>query len=452
MKLRFLPFLLALSAGSFAAPAVRPPLPNIVFVMVDDMGHADIGPYGQRLISTPHLDRMAAEGIRFTAAYAGATVCAPARSVLMTGQHLGHTRVRDNKAIAGGALDQNQDRRVTLEAEDITVAEVLKGRGYMTGMTGKWGLAEPGTAGEPNLKGFDAWFGFLNQNHAHTHYPDYLWRDQQKVTVDANRDGRRQQHSHDLFTGFALDFIRRHTRQPFFLYVPYTLPHAEMAVPSTGSYEHKAWTEEERIHAAMIGMIDRDMGRIFGLLEELALDENTVVFFCSDNGGARRYDGRFDSNRGLRGKKGDLYEGGLRVPMLVRWPGKIPPGITSDLPWTFADVLPTLADIAGAAGPVKIDGMSVLPSLLGKPQDLERMLYWERHAGGFQQAVRLGAWKGVRRDGEPFELYNLDRDPGETRNVAEVNAAVVRRIEKLMQDAHVPSPNWPRQNAVVSRK
>lgn len=451
MKLRSFASILALPVCILGVPAARPSLPNIVFVLVDDMGHADIGPYGQRLIDTPHLDRMAAEGIRFTAAYAGATVCAPARSVLMTGQHLGHTRVRDNMALAGGVLDQNQDRRVPLETGDVTIAEVLKGRGYLTGMAGKWGLAEPGTPGEPNLKGFDEWLGFLNQDHAHTHYPEYLWRDQQKVTIEPNRDGRRRQHSHELFTAFALDFIRRHQRQPFFLYLPYTLPHAEMAVPTIGAYEHKPWTENEKIHAAMIGMIDRDMGRIFELLEELALAESTIVFFCSDNGGARRYDGRFDSNRGLRGKKGDLYEGGLRIPMLVRWPGKIPAGSTSNLPWTFADVLPTLADISGAAGPVDIDGMSILPNLLGQAQDQERMLYWERHAGGFQQAVRLGPWKGIRRNGQPFELYNLERDPGETRNVAETNLAVVRRIEKLMTDAHVPSPHWPHQDAVVSR-
>lgn len=271
--------------------------------MVDDMGYRDIGPYGQQLIATPNLDRMAREGLRFTQAYVGASVCAPSRSVLMTGQRLGHTRVRGNAGMSGGVLDHNQARRVVLEPEDVTVAQVLKARGYVTGMTGKWGLGEPGSTGEPNYKGFDEWFGFLNQNHAHTHYPDYLWRNQQKVTIEANVAGKRGQHTHELFTNFAFDFIKRRSGGPFFLYLPYTLPHQEMAVPSLGAYADRPWSEEEKIHAAMISLIDRDMGRLFDLLKELKIDDQTVVFFTSDNGGARRYDGRFDSNAPLRGPK-----------------------------------------------------------------------------------------------------------------------------------------------------
>jgi arylsulfatase A-like enzyme len=436
-------FFLFAPAGIAVAATAPIARPNIIFVMVDDMGPSDIGPYGQKAIQTPHLDRMAAEGVRFTAAYTGGSVCAPARSVLMTGQHLGHTRVRGNSGAAGGVLDHNKARRVPLEPEDITVAQVLKTRGYVTGMTGKWGLGEPGSTGEPNLKGFDEWFGYLNQNHAHTHYPDYLWRNQQKATIEPNFNGRRQQHTHELFTNFAFDFIRKHSGRPFFLYLPYTLPHQEMAVPSLGIYADKPWKEEEKIHAAMIDLIDRDMGRLIGLLKELRIDENTIVFFCSDNGGARRYDGRFDSNGSLRGSKGSLYEGGLRTPMLVRWPGKIRPGTTSDLPWMFADVMPTLAELAGAAVPPNIDGVSVLPAILGQRQQLDRMLYWEQGPGGNQRAVRWGRWKGIRREGNPFELYDLAADPGETTNVAGANAATVRRIEEFMAAAHVPSPNWP---------
>jgi arylsulfatase A-like enzyme len=431
---------------SAAQSASRAALPNIIYVMVDDMGPSDIGAYGQQVIKTPHLDRMAKEGIVFTQAYAGASVCAPSRSVLMTGQHLGHTRVRGNSGQAGGVLDHNRARRVPFEPEDVTVAQVLKARGYVTGITGKWGLGEPGTMAEPNFKGFDEWFGFLNQNHAHTHYPDYLWRNLEKVTIEPNVNGRRQQHTHELFTNFALDFIHRRSQQPFFLYLAYTLPHAEMAVPSLGAYADQPWTEEEKIHASMIDMIDRDMGRLLATLKELKIDETTIVFFCSDNGGARRYDGRFDSNGVLRGKKGDVYEGGLRSPMLVRWPGKIRAGSTSALPWTFADVLPTLADLVGTAVPPGVDGASVMPAILGKRQSLDRMLYWEQYGRSFQQAVRWGRWKGIRRDdGTPFELYDLNADPGETRNLAAANASVVRRMEAFMESAHVPSPNWLRR-------
>jgi arylsulfatase A-like enzyme len=451
LPLILLPFLVSLLSAQTPA---RAPLPNIIFVMVDDLGYRDIGPYGQKLIATPHLDQMAREGLRFTQAYTGASVCAPSRSVLMTGQHLGHTRVRGNSGMSGGVLDHNQARRVVLEPEDVTVAQVLKARGYVTSMTGKWGLGEPGSTGEPNHKGFDEWFGFLNQNHAHTHYPDYLWRNQQKVTIEANMDRKRGQHTHELFTNFAFDFIKRRSGQPFFLYLPYTLPHQEMAVPSLGAYADRPWTEEEKIHAAMISLIDRDMGRLFDLLKELRIDDNTVVFFTSDNGGARRYDGRFDSNAPLRGAKGDVFEGGLRTPLLVRWPGKVPAGSTSDLPCMFFDVLPTLADLAGAPVPPRIDGVSLRPTLFGQRQELDRMIYWEQYSGGFQQAVRWGKWKAIRRDGAPasFELYDLKSDPGEATNVAAANAPVVQRIEKYMAEAHTPSANWSRRDAAAGKK
>lgn len=455
MKRLLLPILFSVLAGLLSAQTPpRTPLPNIIFVMVDDMGYRDIGPYGQKLIATPNLDRMAREGLRFTDAYVGGSVCAPSRSVLMTGQHLGHTRVRGNAGMSGGVLDHNQARRVPLEPEDVTIAQVLKARGYATGMTGKWGLGEPGSTGDPMFKGFDEWFGFLNQNHAHTHYPDYLWRNQQKVTIEANVGGKRGQHTHELFTNFAFDFIRRHRARPFFLYVPYTLPHQEMAVPSLGEYADRPWKQEEKIHAAMIDLIDRDMGRLFELLKELRVDDNTVVFFTSDNGGHRRHDGLFESNAPFRGLKGDVYEGGLRAPLLVRWPGKVPAGTTSDLPCMFFDVLPTLADLAGAPVPPRIDGASLRPALLGQRQELDRMIYWEQYSGGFQQAVRWGKWKGIRRDGTPanFELYDLSADPGETKNVAAANAAVVQRIEKYMTEAHTPSSNWSRRDAAVPAK
>ncbi|MBI4622715.1 MAG: arylsulfatase [Verrucomicrobia bacterium] len=431
-----------------AQAAARERLPNIIYIMVDDMGYADIGPYGQKVIRTPRLDRMAAEGLRFTDVYTGASVCAPSRSVLMTGQHLGHTRVRGNAGMAGGIPDHNGARRVPLEPHDITVAEVLKSRGYVTGMTGKWGLGEPGSTGEPNWKGFDEWFGYLNQNHAHTHYPDYLWRNQQKLTIEPNVNKQRGQHTHPLFTDFALDFIRRQSQRPFFLYVPYTLPHQEMAVPSLGAYANESWTEEEKVFAAMITLIDQDVGRMLDLLRELRIEDNTIVFFCSDNGGWRRYEGRFDSNKPFRGAKGDLWEGGLRTSMIVRWPGRVPSGASSDLPWYFADVMPTLAELAGAAVPPNIDGVSVLPAILGQRQSLDRMLYWEQYGGGaLQQAARWGRWKGIRHEAAAvtFELYDLAADIGETRDVAAGNPDVVRRMEAFLASAYTPSPNWFRQ-------
>jgi arylsulfatase A-like enzyme len=455
MKRLLLPILFSLFAGLLSAQTpARAPLPNIIFVMVDDMGYRDIGPYGQQLIATPNLDRMAREGLRFTDAYVGGSVCAPSRSVLMTGQHLGHTRVRGNAGMSGGVPDHNGARRVPLEPEDVTIAQVLKARGYVTGMTGKWGLGEPGSTGDPMFKGFDEWFGFLNQNHAHTHYPDYLWRNQQKVTIEANVGGKRGQHTHELFTNFAFEFIKRHVSRPFFLYVPYTLPHQEMAVPSLGAYADRPWKQEEKVHAAMIDLIDRDMGRLFALLKELRIDDHTVVLFTSDNGGHRRHDGLFDSNAPFRGLKGDVYEGGLRAPLLVRWPGKVPAGATSELPCMFFDVLPTLADLAGAPVPPRIDGVSLRPTLLGQRQDLDRMIYWEQYSGGFQQAVRWGKWKAIRRDGTPatFELYDLSADPGEAKNVAAANAAVVQRIEKYMTEAHTPSPNWSRRDSAAPTK
>jgi len=447
-------FALGSSLPAAAQPAPATERPNLIFVMVDDMGYRDIGPYGQKLIATPHLDRMAREGLTFTQAYVGASVCAPSRSVLMTGQHLGHTRVRGNAGMSGGVPDHNGARRVPLEPEDITVAQVLKARGYVTGMTGKWGLGEPGSTGDPMFKGFDAWFGFLNQNHAHTHYPDYLWKNQEKVTIEANVAGKRGQHTHELFTNFAFDFIRRHRGRPFFLYLPYTLPHQEMAVPSLGAYADRPWKQDEKVHAAMIDLIDRDMGRLFALLQELGLDEKTVVFFTSDNGGHRRHDGLFDSNAPFRGLKGDVYEGGLRAPLLVRWPGRIPAGSRSDLPCMFFDVLPTLADLAGAPPPPGIDGMSLRPTLLGQRQNSDRMIYWEQYSGGFQQAVRWNRWKAVRREGNPasFELYDLVADVAESRNVAAAHPEVVRQIEAYMTTAHTPSPNWSRRDALAPKK
>lgn len=422
--------------------------PNIVFIMGDDLGYADLSCYGQKLIKTPQLDRLASQGTLFTQCYAGAAVCAPSRSVLMTGQHTGHTRVRDNSPKIGGMLEEFGEGsfRLPLKAEDITVAEVLKQSGYVTGITGKWGLGEPGTDGVPTRQGFDEWLGYLNQNHAPYYYTDFLWHNEKKMVIEANKSGKRRQYSHDLFTEFALDFILRHKDESFFLYVPYTIPHRNFEIPNTDPYTKESWPELAKIYAAMITRMDRDVGRILDLLTELKIDDNTLVFYTSDNGAEDKPWGNlFNSTGPFRGEKSSLYEGGLRIPMLVRWPGRVPAGRVNNAVWYFADVLPTFANLAGAAIPANIDGINILPTLLGKNQNLsDRFLYWEFPSKNFIQAVRWGDWKAVRpRLGQSLELYNLAIDIAEKNNVAAHHPGIVDRIEAYLKTARTDSPNWP---------
>ncbi len=415
--------------------------------MADDLGYSDLGCYGSKLISTPNIDRLAMEGMKFSNCYAGSPVCAPSRSVLMTGLHTGHTTVRGNFGVGGVVGLSGIPGRVPLRDEDVTVAELLKTAGYSTCVTGKWGLGEPGTTGEPLRQGFDRWFGYLNQRRAHSYYPTYLWHGEHRFDLPGNSDGKQQQYSHDLFTGYALNFIRAEALKPFFLYLPYTIPHSRFEVPDLGPYEQKAWPEEAKIYAAMITRMDSDVGRISALLEKLKLTENTVVFFCSDNGAAERYDGLFDSSGVLRGKKRDLYEGGIRTPMIVRWPGQIAENSTSDLPWCFADVLPTLSEVAGLPVEHPTDGHSVLPTLLGQLQDFsQRFMYWEFYESGYQQAARCGNWKCLRLQVDaPLELYDLANDPGETTNVANLNSSVVQRFESYLSTARTESAMFPRR-------
>ena len=436
---------LMLGAAIQSAPAADGhDRPNIIFIMADDLGFADLGCYGQRAIQTPHLDALAAEGLRFTSCYSGSPVCAPARSVLMTGQHTGHTTVRGNFGIGGVKGLGGGNGRVPLYDADVTVAEVLKTAGYVTGMTGKWGLGEPDTSGQPNNQGFDEWFGYLNQRRAHSYYVDFLWLNRERYPLPGNAEGQRQQYTHDLITDFALDFVTRHAREPFFLYVPYTIPHGAYEVPDLGFYRDKPWTKKERTYAAMVSRMDGDIGRLLALLDELDLKDRTLLFFCSDNGAANNWPGVFDSNGPLRGKKRDVYEGGIRVPMIVSGPG-VPAGQVSDVPWSFADLLPTLADLVDANIPEGVDGMSVLPLLQGEAQDLsKRLLYWEFYEGGFKQAARRGPWKAVRlAHDRPLELYDLRVDIGEQENLARREPQLVAEFEASMEAAHVPSPHWP---------
>ncbi|GMU23247.1 MAG: arylsulfatase [Phycisphaerae bacterium] len=413
--------------------------PNIIYIMADDLGYGDLGCYGQKRIKTPHIDRLAEEGTRFTQFYSGCTVCAPARSVLMTGQHTGHTWVRGNTGRSG---------RVPLRPQDVTVAEVLKSAGYTTGIVGKWGLGEPDTTGIPNRQGFDFWFGYLNQAHAHSYYPDYLWRNQEKVILEGNQNGQRQQYSHDLMTREALSFVDRSKDRPFFLYLAYTIPHAKLEVPSDAPYSGESWPQPLKNFAAMITRMDADVGKLMARLKEHGIDDQTLVLFCSDNGphmeGGGNYE-FFDSNGPLRGMKRDLTEGGIRVPMIARWPGHVPAGRVSDQVWGMWDFLPTAAAAAGARAPDNIDGISMLPALLGKPQKNHDFLYWEFHEKKqLMQAVRMGDWKAIRAGlNGRMELYNLKEDLGETANVADRNPNVITRIESYLETARTDSPEWP---------
>lgn len=448
--------LLAAMAAGLALPArAENPRPNIVFIMADDLGRADLGAYGQRVVPTPNLDRLAAQGMRFTNAYAGCSVCAPSRSVLMTGLHMGHTPVRTNP---GG---------VPIRGDDVTVAQRLAALGYATGGFGKWGLGDVGTDGVPERHGFDVFLGYYHQVHAHYYFPDFLYRNSQRVPLPGNAGfapegrhppdgaypavdpatGRRRQFTHDVILRGTLDFIRQNKDRPFFCYAPWTLPHGRWHIladdPAWALFKDRPWEESEKVIAAMNAMVDCSVGQVLDLLNQLGLAEKTVVFFVSDNGGGQRLDGVLDSVRPLRGMKGTLYEGGLRVPLLARWPGRIAAGTTSDFPVHFADVAPTFVELAGSR-PEGVDGLSIVPTLLARgKQPKHEYLYWESaHGwkGQFARAVRWGDWKGVRQPGSPVELYDLDKDPAETTDVAAVHPEVVGRIERIMHEAHQPPP------------
>ncbi len=426
--------------------------PNIVFIMADDLGYGDLGCYGQQEIKTPHIDQLAREGTRFTQVYAGSTVCAPTRCSLMTGLHTGHSRIRGNSGFEG----PNRDRvSVSLRNEDVTVAEVLKAAGYRTGVTGKWGLGQPGTEGVPNRQGFDEWLGFLDQRHAHGFYPEYVWQNEKMLSLDGNLGGHQKDWIHDRFTDFSLDFIRENQDNPFFLYIAYTIPHGRYEIASDAPYTEKDWPQDVKNYAAMVTRMDQDVGRIMSLLKKLSIDENTIVFFTSDNGAEiyyfrqtgliPKYESILKSSGPLRGWKRDLTDGGVRVPMVARWPNRIPAGKTSDHVWAFWDFLPTAADLAGVSPPVKSDGISVVPTLLGQKQEEHDFLYWEFFERGFQQAVRYQDFKAIRsKQGEALELYRVTEDLREEKNVASLHPEVVQRIENYLKAARTPSPYWPK--------
>lgn len=437
--------------------------PNIVYIMVDDMGYADLGCFGSKAVQTPNLDKLAKQGMTFTDAYAGCTVCAPTRSTLMTGYHMGHTYMRLN---TGG---------VPLRDEDVTVAEVLKAAGYQTGGFGKWGIGDIGTAGVPEKQGFDTFFGYYHQIHAHKFYPGYLVRNGKKVPLPGNENvyqqhkgagpvpridaktGTVRQFTQDLIFNEMKQFIRDavNSDKPFFCYAPWTPPHSEYKLPKDDPawllYKDKPWKTDAKVHAAFCSMVDRHAGETIALLKELGIADNTIVFFTSDNGASKRFEGALDSSGPLRGRKRDMHEGGLRAPLIVAWPGKIIPGTTSNLPTYSPDVMPTLAALAGkqaqAAVPNDIDGLSILPTLLGEgEQQVHDHLYWEWQrynwskgeldANGLQQAVRKGKWKAVKMGGDqPMFLYNLETDLGEQNDLSKKQPDIAKQMAELLKSS-----------------
>ena len=456
---------------SLALPALLSALPvaagkpNLIWIMADDLGYGDLGCYGQKVIATPHLDRMAREGMRFTHYYAGATVCAPSRSVLMTGQHHGHTRVRGN---AGATNPEAQ----ALQPGDVTVAGVLQKAGYKTALIGKWGLGDIGPAdtGLPRKHGFDYFFGYLNQRHAHNHFPDFLWRGQERVKLPnvvtpVGGDGagyatEAKVFADDLFADEALKFVTDHQGGPFFLYWSMVTPHANnertMAVgdgahvPDHGPYADKDWPPQDKGQAAMITRLDGYVGRMTEHLKKLGLAENTLVIFTSDNGPhneSKHNLARFQPGGPFTGIKRSLTDGGIRVPFLAWWPGKVKAGTESAHVGYFPDWLPTAAELAGAPMPEKTDGLSIVPALLGDADAQKRheFLYWEFHEGGFKQAALYqGRWKGIRTGDPdaPVQLFDQQNDIAEKTNVAARHPDIAALIGDYLNTARTPLPEW----------
>lgn len=461
-------FVVLLGLGSLAA---APAKPNIIFILADDLGYGDLGCYGQTKIKTPNLDRMAAEGMRFTQFYAGCTVCAPSRCTLMTGLHTGHCYIRGNKEI-------KPEGQEPLPAETYTVAKLLKKAGYATGLIGKWGLGGPESSGVPSQQGFDYFFGYLCQRKAHNYFPDYLWRNGAKVALqnevpmkgdtDQGWATKKVEYSPDLLAADALKWVEQQKGNPFFLYLASTLPHANneatrdtglgQEIPDLGIYKNEDWPEASKAYAAMVTRLDADVGRLLELLKKTGLDEKTLVIFTSDNGPQREGGNApefFASSGPLRGIKRDLYEGGIRDPFIARWPGKIKAGTVSEFAGYFPDFMATVAELTGETPPAGLDSISLTPTLLGEAdkQKQHAYLYWEFHEKGLAQAVRMGDWKAVRLSQRgPVELYDLKKDLGEKDNVAGLFPDVVARATQLFSAARVDSPAFPVKEAVAKKK
>ncbi|HEY1170364.1 MAG TPA: arylsulfatase [Verrucomicrobiae bacterium] len=473
--------------------------PNVIFILADDLGYGDIGAYGQTKIKTPNLDRMSAEGMRFTQHYSGNAVCAPSRCVLMTGMHPGHAFIRNNRQMEGASLPKigkpSSEGQHPIPAETVTMAELFQSAGYVTGGFGKWGLGGPGSSGEPLKQGFNRWFGYNCQGVAHNFYPTYLWDNDKTIDLknppfasndkltpaedpakaESYKRFQGTEYSADLIAEKARDFVRENQSRPFFLYWPTTVPHVALQVPDDSLKEYlgkwedapyvggKGYTphfKPKAAYAAMITRMDREIGAMIKLITELGLDENTIFVFTSDNGpltgthqGLAGTDGAFfNSSGGLRDGKGTLYEGGYRVPGIIRWKGQIKAGSTSERVTGFEDWMPTLMELVGVSGktPKNLDGISFAPTLMGKSQLERPFLYREFPAYTGQQSVRIGDWKGIRRNlarkdnpDYKIELYDLKTDRAETKDVSAAHPEIIARMEKLMREQHRKSADFP---------
>ena len=404
--------------------------------MADDLGYGDLGCYGQQKIKTPQLDAMAAEGVRFTNYYAGSPLGVPSRTSLATGLHTGHARLRGNQPV------------LPIKVEDCTLAELLWRAGYTTAVVGRWGLGDIDTSGTPNRQGFEYAFGYLNHDEARNYFPPVLWRNDERVEIEGNQDGGRETYSPTLVTDEALAWLDYDFERPFFLQINYTLPHAEVgAVPGDSQYDDENWSAEQKHYAAMVSQLDREVGRILAFVNKIRYRDDVVVIFTSDNG--PHSDGVdptfFESAGSLRGSKGELFEGGIRVPMIVWADGLNDRHVASDYVWAAWDLLPTLADLAEAVRrPLDLDGVSMVDLFYGRRPPEREFLYWEIHEPTFQQAIRSGKWKGLRSGlTGSLALYDLEADPGETSDVAGDNAEVVERLESLLEEARTESVDWP---------
>ncbi len=438
--------------------------PNIVFILADDLGYGDLSCYGQKKFKTPNIDALAASGVRFTNFYSGSTVCAPSRSALMTGLHTGHTYIRGNKGMAPEGEEPLPDGL-------STVSKLLHESHYATGAFGKWGLGGPGSTGVPEKQGFDEFFGFNSQNLAHNYYPEYLWHNSEKIFLKGNSNGETGQYAPDEYHRMALQFIEQHKSEPFFLFCPYTIPHAELSVPADSLFkkydgqfievpfkgtdsgpkyrkgDYGSQLKPRAVFAAMVSRLDLYVGELVAKLKMLGLYENTLIIFTSDNGphveGGATPD-FFNSAGPLRGHKRSLYEGGIRVPFIASWKGHTPVGKVSDKPFAFWDFYPSAAELVGSKVKESIDGISLVPELTGKGwQKNHEFLYWEFHEKGSKQAVRMGKWKGIRfGTSEPLELYDLSKDIHEDHNLASLHPKIVAKIENYLLNARSESKFW----------
>lgn len=462
-KFFFLIVLCSSVAGAHAQHSTKARQPNIIFLLADDLGYGDLGCYGQQKIETPHIDQLASQGTRFTQFYSGSTVCAPARSSFMTGQHTGHTPIRGNKTL-------KPEGQVPLPDSVTTIAMLLKSGGYTTAAFGKWSLGFITTSGAPQKKGFDEFYGYNCQTLAHNYYTDHLWYNHQRIDLPGNLKYD-SVYSADLIHQQAMQFLKRKHMAPFFLYLPYTLPHGDVIVPHDSVYNYYVnkfreqpvnvqSTDSEKHHfdpyphaafAAMVSRLDKYVGEVMQVVRDAGIEENTLIILTSDNGPHKENGGDpvfFNGNGGLRGIKRDLYEGGIRVPFIAYQKGVTPAGALNHTPLALYDLYPTFLELAHISGKHRIDGLSFAPALAGKYQKEHKYLYWELHEAGGKQAVRMGNWKAIKlnvskSDSTAIELYNLKTDPKEKNNLAAKYPRLVKQMEQIMKEAHVPAPDWP---------